>query len=203
MAQELITAFILGFVGGAIPGPVLTAIFTEILQSGFYKSFRIVFLAMMSETLVAFVSLVILSSLGLPETFFMALSFVGAGILIWISSSVWKIKSINTKDRVNFGFGKIFAMILANGLLWTFWITIGIPKAIALNEKIPFGSILFLVIIEVGWFTSTTLIAFVFSRFRGLLSKPKITPFLFKTFAIIFIYFAVDMVFKSIMFFIR
>lgn len=203
MTQQLITAFILGLIGGAIPGPVLTAIFTEILQSGFYKSFRIIFLAMLSETIVALTSLIILATLGLPEEYFMGISFIGAGILIWIAFSIWKIRSINTKDRIYFGFGKIFAMILANGVLWTFWITVSVPKAIQLNELVPWGSIIFLLLVEIGWLTSTVLMAFVFSRFRNLMSRPKVTPIIFKIFAIVFIYFALDMFYKSIVFFVR
>ena len=203
MAQQLITAFILGLIGGAIPGPVLTAIFTEILQSGFYKSFRIIFLAMLSETIVALTSLIILATLGLPEEYFMGISFIGAGILVWIAFSIWKIRSINTKDRIHFGFGKIFAMILANGVLWTFWITVSVPKAIQLNELVPLGSMIFLLLVEIGWLTSTVLMAFVFSRFRNLMSQPKVTPIIFKIFAIVFIYFALDMFYKSIVFFVR
>ncbi|MBP9691581.1 LysE family transporter [Candidatus Woesebacteria bacterium] len=203
MTQNLITAFFLGLIGGAIPGPVLTAIFTEILQFGFKKSFRIILLAMFSESIVAVVSLVTLASIGLPEGFFMGVSFVGAGILLWIASTIWKIKRINTKEKIHFGFGKIFVMILANGLLWTFWITICIPKAIQLNEKMLMGGLVFLTLVELGWLTSTVFLAFVFSRFRSLMSQPKVAQILFKIFALIFVYFALEMTYKSIMFFIK
>lgn len=40
MFNDLLGALILGLIGGVIPGPVLTAIFTEILQSGMLKSFK-------------------------------------------------------------------------------------------------------------------------------------------------------------------
>ena len=38
MVNDLISAFILGLIGGVIPGPVLAATFTEILQYNFLKS---------------------------------------------------------------------------------------------------------------------------------------------------------------------
>lgn len=202
MPNEILSAFILGLVGGVIPGPVLTATFTEILQSGFAKSFRIILWAMLTETAVAFVSLVVLSSLGLSESVFGALSFVGAGILIWISTSIWKIQKIDTDEKVHFSLGKISAMILANGVLWTFWITVCIPKAIALGEKVAFGQFLFLILVEVGWLVSTLAVAFLFSRFRKILSHPKVVPVMFKIFALTFVYFAVDMVYKSVKFFL-
>ena len=202
MSNDLVAALVLGLIGGAIPGPVLTAIFTEILQSGFVKSLRIVFLAMFTETMVALISLVVLSSLNFSETVFQGLSLIGAGILVWIATSIWKVHKIDSGSRVHFSFGKISAMILANGILWTFWITVCVPKAITLGQKIHYGEFLFLVLVEIGWLISTTLIAFLFSRFRSLLAKPKVVPLVFKLFALTFVYFAVDLAYKSIRFFI-
>lgn len=202
MSPEILSAFILGLIGGLIPGPVLTAIFTEILQSGFAKSFRIILWALLTEATVALVSLVVLSALGLSQAVFYGLSFVGAGILIWISTLIWKIKKIDTGEKVHFSRGKISAMILANGVLWTYWITVCIPKAIALGERVHFGEFLFLVLVEIGWFLSTVFVAFLFSRFRTVLSNPKVVPVMFKIFALTFVYFAIDMVYKSIKFFI-
>jgi threonine/homoserine/homoserine lactone efflux protein len=201
--KELFSAFILGVVGGIIPGPVLAATFTEVLQSGFVKSMRIVLLAMASETLVATICLVALASLNLPEFVFRILSLIGAIILIWISMSIWKINKLNTKQRVHFSFGKISAMILANGMLWTFWITVCVPKAISLSSEIRYGGFIFLAAVELGWLFSTSLVAFAFSRFRKLLSNPKVIPIMFKIFALAFIYFAVSSAYQSIMFIIK
>ncbi len=77
MNQELIIALMLGLIGGVIPGPVITAVFTEILQSGFSKSLRIIMIALVAETMVALISLLLFSALGLPESFFRGLSLVG------------------------------------------------------------------------------------------------------------------------------
>ena len=202
MTQQLITALILGLVGGIVPGPVLAATFTEILQSGFYKSLRIVFLALLTETAVALASLIALSSLGLPESFFYALSFIGAGILIWIATLLWKIRSLDSGEKVHFSFGKISAMILANGVLWTFWITVCVPKAISLGEQIRYGEYLLLALVEIGWLISTLGVALAFSMFRGVLSNPRAIPIMFKGFALIFIYFALTMLYGSTVFFV-
>ena len=74
MVQELVIAFLLGLIGGVIPGPVITAVFTEILQSGFLKSLRIIFIALIIETLIAVISLLILVSMNFQEAFFRGLS---------------------------------------------------------------------------------------------------------------------------------
>ena len=157
MIDELITAFVLGLIGGMIPGPVITAIFTEILQSSFLKSFRIIFIAMFMETLVALCSLVFFISINFSEAIFRGISIIGALILILIGFSIWKVKKIESGEKVNFRFWKI----------------------------------------------STTLLAFIFSRFRKLLSNPKMIPIIFKIFALTFFYFAIDMTYKSIIFFIQ
>jgi len=203
MIQELVIAGMLGIIGGVIPGPVITAVFTEILQEGLSRSLRIIFIAMITETLVAIISLVLFASLGLPESFFRGLSLLGAGILIWISVSIWKVRTLDTAVKVHFSLWKIVIMILSNGVLWTYWITICIPKAILLSEHIHLGAYLFMGLVQIGWLISTLLVAFTFSRFRAVLSKPRVVPVIFKVFALAFGYFAMDMATKSIVFFFR
>ncbi|MFO7670704.1 MAG: hypothetical protein R6W31_13675 [Bacteroidales bacterium] len=203
MIHELVIAVILGLIGGVIPGPVITTVFTEILQSGFPKSLRIILIAMVTETLVALISLLLFSALGLPESFFRGLSLAGAVILIWIATGIWRVRSLDSGKTVQFSIWKIILMILSNGVLWSYWITICIPKAILLNDQIALGAYLFMGLVQLGWLVSTLLMAFIFSRFRKLLSRPRIIPFIFKLFALAFVYFAADMAIKSILFFTR
>ena len=201
MIHELVIAAMLGLIGGVIPGPVITAVFTEILQEGIGRSLRIIFTAMVVETLVAVISLVIFSSLGLPESFFRVLSLAGAGILIWIALSIWKVRSLDSGQKARFTLWKITLMILSNGVLWTYWITICIPKAILLNDEIRLGAYLFMGLVQLGWLVSTLSVAFLFSRFRAILSRPRVVPVVFRIFSLAFVYFAVDMVIKSIVYF--
>ncbi len=152
MIHELVVACMLGLIGGMIPGPVITAVFTEVLQSGYFKSLRIILIALVTESIVAVISLVILASLGFNEAFFRGLSLAGAAILIWISISIWKVKTLDTGEKVHFGFWKIILMILSNGVLWTYWITICIPKAILLGTQIHLGEYLFMAIVLISRF---------------------------------------------------
>lgn len=202
MNSVIISAFVLGLIGGVMPGPVLAAIFTEILQAGFLKSLKIILWAMFVETGIALVSLLILSSIGFSESIFKGISFIGAGILIWIATSIWKVRRIDSDEKVHFSLGKISAMIMANGILWTFWITVCVPKAITLSERIYLGQFIFLILVEIGWLVSTVAVAIIFSRFRKILSNPKVVPIIFKILALIFLYFAIDMAYKSIKFFV-
>jgi len=202
MVHELIIAFLLGLIGGVIPGPVITSVFTEILQSGFFKSLRIILIALVVETLVAVLSLVILASMGFNESFFRGLSLAGAVILIWIAISIWKVRSLDTGEKVHFSLFKIVIMILSNGVLWTYWITICIPKAILLSDQLNWGAYIFMGLVQLGWLISTIIVAFLFSRFRKILSRPRVIPVMFKIFALAFAYFALDMIYRSILFFL-
>ncbi len=201
MQSLLLEAFILGLIGGVIPGPVLTAIFTEVLKGGFLKSIRIILLAFFAESAVALFSMVFFTNMGFPEMVFKIISLVGASILIWISFSLWKVRSIDTADQVNFSFVKVLILILANGMLWTYWITVCIPKAMKLSAFMPYGEYAFLTLVEIGWLITTTLTAFAFSRFRKILSNPTAIPILFKLFAGAFVYFSLTMIYDSYKYF--
>lgn len=201
--MPLLSPLILGLIGGLIPGPILTAIFTEILQFSFVKSLRIILIGFLTESTVALVSLLILQKLNPPEVIFQSLSLVGAAILIWIAAEMYKVKTLDNGEQAHFSTGKIVAMIVANGVLWTYWITVCIPKAIEMGSVIPLGQYVFLGLVEVGWLISTIGVAFVFSRFRKLLSNPKVVPVIFKIFAATFTYFAISMVWESIKCFIK
>ncbi len=203
MIHELVIAFLLGLIGGVIPGPVITAVFTEILQSGFPRGMRIILIALAAESLVAVISLIILNSLDFDEAFFRGISLAGAVILVWISIAIWKVRSLDPGEKIHFSIWKIVIMILSNGILWTYWITICIPKAILLGEQLSLGAYVFMGLVQLGWLLSTVTVAFLFSRFRFILSRPKIIPFIFKIFAGAFIYFALDMACKSIVFFLE
>jgi threonine/homoserine/homoserine lactone efflux protein len=203
MIQEFIIAASLGLIGGIIPGPVITAVFTEILQDGFPRSLRIIFIALVTETLVAVISLLLFSSLGLSEGFFRGLSLGGALILFWIARSLWRTRSLDTGERVHFTFWKIILMILSNGVLWTYWITICIPKALLLGEQLRLGAYLFMGLVQLGWLLSTLAVALVFAQFRPLLSRPRVIPVLFKIFSLAFVYFALDMIYKSVRYFLQ
>ena len=203
MIHELVIAMMLGLIGGVIPGPVITAVFTEILQSGYLKSLRIIMIALITETLVAIVSLMIFASLDFNQGFFYGLSLAGTAILIWIALSLWKVRSLDSGEKVEFGLWKIVVMILSNGILWTYWITICIPKAILLGEQLQLGEYLFMGLVQLGWLISTLVVAFLFSRFRKVLSRPRVIPVLFKIFALAFTYFAIDMIISSLQYFLR
>lgn len=199
----MVEAFVLGLIGGVIPGPVLTCTFTEILQRGLSKGMRIVLLAVVLETGVGAASVMLFSVARVPEAAFNVLSLIGAVVLMWIAVSIWRIKTLETDKLLHLSFKKIAIITLTNGLLWTFWFTVCVPRAAQLKQQLPFGQFIFVILFELGWLASTSVLAVAFERARPMLSNPRIVPAVFKLFALTFVYFAVSMAIGSIVFFAR
>ncbi|HXS14507.1 MAG TPA: hypothetical protein VN711_00040 [Candidatus Saccharimonadales bacterium] len=199
---QLFSIFLLGFIGGSIPGPILTSAFTETVRAGFVKSLRVVIFALVSEVIVASSILLLLFSVHIAQSIFYAISFLGAIVLVWMASQIWRIRKLHDKGKI-FDFKKIFLLTVFNGPLWIFWSTICVPQAYVLSQKVPGGEFLFLFIFEMGWLTSTLSLTFLFSRFRPLLTKEGIMSKVFKLFALILILFAINLVATSIFFFFK
>ena len=140
----LIEAFILGLVGGAVPGPILTGTFTEILNGSFAKGCRVILWALVAETIGALIALYILYTLGLSTLAIQIISVGGALVLFWLASNVWKIKEINVEAKQILSPSKIFLLTALNSGYWIFWVTVGIPKALSLDHQLMGGKFLFL-----------------------------------------------------------
>ncbi|MBU1000853.1 LysE family transporter [Patescibacteria group bacterium] len=194
---QIFSAFVLGLIGGAVPGPILTSAFTESLRKGFIGSLRIVFMAMVSEAMVAFFILSIFFSFHIPQIIFSIISFVGIVVLIWLASQVWKIKKFDEEGTI-FSFKKIFLLTAFSGPFWIFWLTICVPQAFLLKQKVAGGQFLFLILFELGWLIATVLLTFLFSRFRPFLAKTDLISLVFKFFALILLFFAVRLALDSI-----
>ena len=187
MLNSIIEAFILGLVGGATPGPILTGTFAEILRSNFVRSLKIVFQALLIETIGALLALYIFYIIGFSHTTIQIISICGAMVLFWIASSMWKIKEINSETKEIFSFPKILLLTAFNSGYWIFWITVGVPKALAFDKQIVDGKLLYLIIFELGWFFMTVLLAFIFYKFRPVLQKKNLIEITFKILAIILV----------------
>lgn len=193
----MFNAAILGFIGAMIPGPLLSAIFTDILQQGLKKSLRTIFYAFFAETLMGFAILVTFSYASLSPVVFGVLSTLGACVLIWVAKGLWKITSLDSENQIQFNFAKVSLLTLTNGLFWIYWITVCIPLALNLESKIKGGKYLFLAMDEMGWLLGTLLLSFLFSNFRPFLLKEKVIKLTFKIFSLMFIGFALNILFQT------
>lgn len=200
---KLLEIFLLGLIGGANPGPILTSVFTVVLNSSFKKSLSIVFKALLAETVVALLILTVVYYLDLPQRYFYIISLLGAAVLIWLATQVWKIKSIDQERGEVFTLTKIFLITILNGGFWIFWITICVPRAFELKSVMPGGHFLFLIIFEIGWLVATVLLGYLFSKFRPLLQKNNLVSATFKVFAILLLFFAMKAIYESVLYLSR
>lgn len=188
MPRLFLEAFLLGLVGGAVPGPILTGTFTEILKSGFLSGLKVIFYAFIIETIGALLAIYIIYSLGLSLLAIKLISIIGAIVLFWLAWSIWRISEINTEKRSILSFYKIIILTAFNSGYWIFWIAVGVPKALLLDKTIFAGKFIFLGIFELAWLVMTVLLAFLFFKFRPILYKKNLVGATFKFFALILIY---------------
>jgi threonine/homoserine/homoserine lactone efflux protein len=197
---KLFSIFTLGLLGGVIPGPVLTASFTETLRGGFRNGLRILLMSMVAESIIATFILLVFSSAQIPRDFFYLISFIGSFILVWTAIKIWKIDKVEEGSRI-FTFKEIFLMLVSGGPFWIFWITVCVPQAVLLNEEVGGGYVLFLIVFESGWLASAALLNFIFSRFRPLLRKKNLISAVFKVCSLVLVFFAIKLVIESVLFF--
>lgn len=196
-------AFVLGVIGGSVPGPVLTAVFTEVINGGFMQGLKVIFRALTAELiLVSFILLVVLS-INIPQAYFYIISLAGAVFLIYLASNIWKIEKLGGEGGKIFNFSRMFVLTLFNGAFWIFWLTVCAPMAFAIKEQILGGQFIFLITFELGWLVMTAFLAFIFSKFRPFLFRKNLVSFVFKIFALILLFFAGRSVYESAAYFLK
>ena len=108
IVSQIIEIFLLGLIGGSVPGPMLTAVFTEVLNGGFKKSFKVIFRALSAESIIAIAILLVVFSLNIPQLYFQIVSIVGAVFLIWLAINLWRVNKVDGETKEIFTFPKIF-----------------------------------------------------------------------------------------------
>lgn len=184
---SLFEAFLLGLVGGAMPGPILTGTFAEILNSNFMKGLRIIFLALIAETIGALLTIYIFYKLGFSKTVIQIISICGALVLFWLASKIWNINKISSESKKILSFSQIIILTALNSGYWIFWITIGVPKALFLDNVLVCGKFIFLIIFEFAWLVATISLAFIFFKFRSLLERKNLVGATFKFLALVLV----------------
>ncbi len=183
----LFEAFVLGLIGGAVPGPILTSTFAEILGSGFSKGMRIILWALVAETIGALLAIIIFHQLGLSILVIRIISICGAVILFWLASKVWKITQVDSASGQILSFPKILVLTAFNSGYWIFWLTVGVPKALLLDQNVIGGRFLYLLVFEIAWLLITISLSFVFFKFRPLLQRKNLVEVTFKVLAIVLV----------------
>src|SRR3989339_1113807 len=199
---KILEILTLGIIGGAVPGPILTAIFTEVLNKGFRRSLIVALKALIAESLVAVLVLMFFFAWDIPTDYFYIISFGGAIVLFWIAKQVWGIEKISSEKKEIFSFSKLLLLTVLNGAFWIFWITICVPRAFELRQAVSGGHFLFLLFFEAGWLITVIVLAYIFSKFRALLLKKKLVSTVLKVFALLLVFFGLKSIWGSVVYFL-
>lgn len=193
---RLAEVLLLGFLCGLIPGPVVTAVFTESIRKGWRSARRIVLWAAAGELLMSVVCVAAISLVDPESIVFSALSMFGALILLSLAWDLWKIEEIAEHEPL-FSNQRVFMLSLMNGMAWIFWITVCTPQAVSLGNLFSGGEWAFIVLFEIGWLSSTLSLCYLFGYFRPYFQSNKNLHLLYRSVAVLFVLFAAKLAFVS------
>jgi threonine/homoserine/homoserine lactone efflux protein len=201
----LLQAFVLGAIGGFIPGAVLTMLLVSTLQGGLKGGLRTFVWAMLAELVIVGALLLVALQLPLQTSAFIVVGFVGSIVLLYFAWQVFKLRSIKVENgSVFFTPSKIFLLSVTNSPLYIFWTTICFPLIWRLGETWPLtiAALSFFVVFEIGWAIATVATVLIFAFSRKTLTNEKIMHKVFVAIALILGGFGVHMLLQSITYFL-
>jgi threonine/homoserine/homoserine lactone efflux protein len=175
--NTLIEAAGLGFIGGMIPGSILTILLISVMQGGFKTGLRAFWWCLGGELITVTILLCLIFSLPIPRVVFDLLGLVGCGVLSYFAWQVSKLRRIENPDnQVFFSPKKIILMASTNAPLYIFWLTVCAPLIIRLSENwgILKAASTFMITFEVAWSISTFTVMLLFVKGREYLRDQKI-----------------------------
>lgn len=197
----LLQAFVLGAIGGFIPGAVLTMLLVSTLQGGLKGGLRTFAWAMLAELIIVGVLLLAALQLPLHTSTFMAVGFVGGIVLLYFAWQVFKLRAVRIQQNgpVLFTPSKIFLLSATNSPLYIFWTTICFPLIWRLGESLtlPLAAISFFIIFEIAWATATLIMLLLFVFSRKTLTNEHVMHKVFIVIALILGGFGIHMLLQS------
>ena len=176
--QAILEGFGLGFVGGFVPGSILTILLISVIQGGFSSGVRAFLISLFAEVTIVGALLLILFTLPIPEDVFTYIGLVGGLVLFYFGYQVLKIKTLETpgETKETFTFSKIYILAATNAPLYIFWVTVCAPLIwqMANEFSLVFSAVSFMTAFEIGWSMSTFAIMLVFVKMRRFLTNPRI-----------------------------
>lgn len=203
--EQILTAIILGFIGGVTPGPIILLAFSEILRSqkkGLINGTMYLIFAGLTEFFIGLFLILTTSFLEIPQIILHSISIIWVIILLMLTYQTFqihKIKYIKTKKGVRIW--HIVSLMLFNGPLWMFWISVCIPTAFKLGKIISYGEFLFLFIFEISMMTGLAIMLFGFNSFRFVFKNEKIISKVFLVLSFLLFFIAVKILHSEALFF--
>jgi threonine/homoserine/homoserine lactone efflux protein len=202
ISEYVFIAIILGFTGGLIPGPIIILAFSEIIKSpknGLVNGAKYIVFAGLTEFLIGFFLVATSSLIIIPVVILHIITIIGILMLFYIGYQVYRIRKIEYNSTAKkIGIVHIVVLMLLNGPLWLFWISVCVPAALKLGDLINFGEYLFIIIFEISMMFGLAIILFGFNSFRNLLTKEKIIGRIFSILSAALFFIALRILYSEI-----
>ncbi|MBU8892381.1 MAG: hypothetical protein KOO66_06355 [Bacteroidales bacterium] len=202
---DLLTPILLGFIGGVTPGPIIFLAFSEVLKDsnkGLIHGGMYLIFAGLTEFFIGLFLIITSKSFQLPPIVFHTLAIAGISLLIYIAVKIFSINSISPKKQSRSISGKhIIAIMLVNGPLWMFWVSVCLPAAFNLGQSITYGEYLFLVLFEISMMSGLAIMLFGFNAFRNYFSNEKNVRRIFQILTGLLVLIIIKMIYSESIFF--
>ncbi len=202
----ILTAVFLGFIGGITPGPILLVALSEILQSpekGLTKGRMYIFVSALTEFCIGLFLVVTSSWLKIPSIFFHVFAVFGVVLLIYIAIQLYKIKGTDyTKEQKQIDIKHIVMLMIFNGPLWIFWVSVCLPTAFSLGDVLKYGEYLFIIIFQISMIVAMFVIFYGFNSLRKFLTNEKVIKKVFTVLSVLVFFIALKVLFSEIKFFL-
>lgn len=203
--NDILTPIILGLIGGVTPGPIILLAFSEVLKNskkGLANGGIYLIYAGLTEFFIGLFLIITSTSFQFPTIVFHLLSIIGITLLIYIAIKMFSISSIKyDKNIKSIRPHHIIGLMILNGPLWIFWISVCLPSAFNLGKFINYGEYIFLVIFEISMMTGLGIMLFGFNAFRDYFSNKKIVSRIFHVLTILLGFLIVKMIYTESLFF--
>ena len=155
MTSILITGIVLGLSAGLAPGPLLTLVITETLQTDIKAGIKVALAPLITDLPIILASVFLLSRLSSSNTILGIISIAGAIFVFYISYETLTAKAMQATTQ-NLKSQSLMKGILANALSphpYLFWVSVGAPimtKAMKINTLAPLLFLLGFYVLLVG-----------------------------------------------------
>ena len=165
---------ILGVVEGVKPGPLLTMVIRETLSGGLRAGVRTAAAPIFTDGPLVIVSLLAAGWISTQPTILIAISILGAGYLLKMGLECFTIEpppSDLAGVDVSDSFKRGILTNLLNPNVYIFWFLIGGPLMASVADEEPLAPVAYAVTFLVSIIIVKSMIALVFDRSRGNLSR--------------------------------
>lgn len=176
--QILIESFLLGLVGGIVPGSILTVLLISVMQGGSRAGLRAFCVSLGAELIIVCILLGLLLLLPIPSRIFLYIGFVGSVVLLYFAWQILGLSKIDKPESTTqvFSNKKIFLLAATNAPLYIFWVTVCAPLIWQLSETLSLfeSAVYFMIAFELGWSISTLGVLWIFVKSRNILTNQRV-----------------------------